>query len=393
MGLGTVTILFASHEWSSLKLASDGTIIGDEAALSRLASLAGLTVKWFAVAGAVVAIGLVPAGFLFFEPEAATHVSWQWPWILLCLATGLSLVAVPFRSLLEGCNQVASVYQFSTWERIAERLATWTAIVAGTGLWTAFAATITSNICHIGFFAFRYWKFFQTLLVRTPIGPRIRWKDEVFPFQWRIALSWMCFYFNSSFPTLVVFKYHGAVAAGQFGMTNMLVFVIALVSGSWITSRIPTFGLLVAAREYEKLDELFWRITRVVIGVSVLLAIGVIGVVYGLNALSSPLAQRLLTPIQTTILAAAMVILMPNTPIVAYLRAHKREPILGISVLHAMSTGLCSLVAAKYYSVTVVVFCFLANNCIAVPIAALIWYMCRKAWHSGIDRPSPTAKV
>ena len=49
LGYTTVIIHLASHEWSTLQFEADGTLSGDARALSRLVSLARMTLRWFGV--------------------------------------------------------------------------------------------------------------------------------------------------------------------------------------------------------------------------------------------------------------------------------------------------------------------------------------------------------
>ncbi len=45
----------------------------------------------------------------------------------------------------------------------------------------------------------------------------ISWRREVWPFQWKIAVSWLCDYFIFQLFTPVLFAFRGPVEAGQDG--------------------------------------------------------------------------------------------------------------------------------------------------------------------------------
>src|SRR5947209_4449274 len=49
MGLGEAIVQFSSHEWSGLRMLGGGQIIGEEASLSRLRSLAQIALRWYSV--------------------------------------------------------------------------------------------------------------------------------------------------------------------------------------------------------------------------------------------------------------------------------------------------------------------------------------------------------
>jgi O-antigen/teichoic acid export membrane protein len=206
--------------------------------------------------------------------------------------------------------------------------------------------------------------------------------------QWRIALSWISGYFVFSLFTPVLFKFHGPVIAGQMGMTWSLIGAIGAISTSWISPKVPRFGMLIAQREYKELDYLFWRVTKIVIGITILIAFIIWFLVYMLNAfdfhLAKRLAARLLPPLPTGLFLLAQVFLIVSLPFSSYLRAHKKEPLMFLSVLAGILTGLSTLILGKYYSATGMAIGYLSINMLLMPFVFLIWYRCRAEWHTPV---------
>jgi len=386
LGLGTVAVQFASHEWSKLNLDESGHIVGDGDALSRLISVARVITPWFFFGGILVAAGLGAAGYLFFSSSPAHDINWVSPWFLLCAVTGLTIWLVPIWSLLEGCNQVASLYSFRFFQGLLVSAAVWMAILGGAELWTASISGITTLFCSMFFLKRRYWIFLKTLLLSKPDGPWISWRADMFPMQWRIALTWMSSYLYFSLFTPVLFKYHGPVVAGQMGMTWAIVGLVGSISISWLSPRVPQFGMLIAQKRYGDLDQLFWGITRIVTSVTFLVAASIWGGVCLLNALDHPLAirfaSRLLPPIPTGFFLLGQLLMVVSAPFSIYLRAHKEEPVMVVSVTAAILIALATLILGKYYSATGVSVGYFLVHVIAVPFVFLIWSRCRAKWHS-----------
>ncbi|MFH1409717.1 MAG: hypothetical protein ABIH34_07435, partial [Nanoarchaeota archaeon] len=151
LGLGTVIVQFASHEWSKLNLDKSGHILGDRNSLSRLISLADFACKWYLVGGILAVIGLGIGGYIFFSTSPDSGIQWISPWFLLCFITGINICLVPVWSLLEGCNQVAQVYTFRFFQGLLISLSIWIAILVGADLWTASISGITAFLCSIFF--------------------------------------------------------------------------------------------------------------------------------------------------------------------------------------------------------------------------------------------------
>ena len=130
LGLSGVITTFASHEWVSLEISSEGRITGDPAALSRLASITRLGIAWFGFCAIALTIVLIIAGVYFFSSsQPAAQLNWRGPWVLLSILSGAHLAILPLWAIFLGCNQVAEInlYRFS--EGAVRSVTLWTAIL------------------------------------------------------------------------------------------------------------------------------------------------------------------------------------------------------------------------------------------------------------------------
>lgn len=387
LGLGTVIIQFASHEWSKLGLDAHGFIVGDENALSRLISLARSSIKWYLVASIVLILGLSIGGAIFFSTSHANalNIKWLFPWLALCLLTGIFIVGVPIWSLLEGCNQVSNVYKFRLWQGICGSLAVWASMLAGFNLWAPAVSSVAALVVSIVFLKREYWNFIKTLLFSLPQKGRIIWKKEMLPMQWRIAVSSASGYFVFSFFTPVLFRYHGPVLAGQFGMTWGLIGVIGSISSAMIAPKVPQFGILIAQRNYQALDNLFWKIVRISTLASISVGLMAWLLIYILKLLNFHLASRLLNPLSAGIFIVAQVMMTLSFPFSAYIRAHKEEPLMLLSVSLGVLVGLSTLFLGKKYADVGMGIGYLTINVLLVPIVFLIWKRYRDGHEQNAD--------
>ena len=389
LSFGTVIIQFASHEWSKLGLDGQGWIAGESEALSRLVSLGQLVFRWYLVAGGIVAVGLGLGGYIFFSQPAYLGINWAAPWFVLCILSGINFWLVPAWSLLQGCNQVARVYNFRMIQGILSSLSIWAAILLGAGLWTA-AITAAVGIAWSGvFLTWRYRHFFRPFFSHIT-GPRVSWSVEIWPMQWRIALSSLGGYFIAYFFTPVLFHYYGAVVAGQMGMTWTLVVSLAAISSLWAATQAPRFGMLIAKKKYADLDRLFFRVATVSIAVLFSGAIALWLLVYVLYALNHPLSARLLPPLPTGLFLLGQIAMHSTGPLAAYLRAHKREPFLGVSIASGVLIGLLTwLLGSRFAATGAAVAYMIVSAFVTLPYGIVVWCRCRAAWHSdAVEHPS-----
>ncbi len=386
LGLGTVISQFASHEWSKLELDESGHIVGDQDSLSRLISIATIASRWYLVAGILVAIGLGTGGFYFFSSGAEPGINWVLPWFSLCFMTGLTICLVPVWSLLEGCNQVAPLYTFRFFQGLLTSISIWIAILIGAELWTASVSAVAALLSSVYFLGRHYSNFLATLVASKRQGPQLTWRSDLLPMQWRIALSWISGYFIFSLFVPVLFKFHGAVVAGQMGMTWSVIAVVGAVSTSWLSPRAPQFGMLIAQRRFGELDKQLWKVTSIVVGVSAILALLIWGLVFTLNILDHPVARhfafRILPPLPTGLFLLGQFVYISVSPFSTYLRAHKKEPLMFFSVVYAAIVGSSTIVLGQSYSALGMALGYLISNTLLMPIVFWIWYRCRKEWHT-----------
>jgi len=382
LGIGFAVTQFASHEWANLRLGDNKRIEGDPNSLSRLISLAQIAIKWYSIAAAFVIVGLSIGGYVFFSQSPTQGVSWKLPWISLCVFTGINLFTIAIWSLLEGCNQVSNVYYYRFFQGLCSSLVAWSAILLGADLWTASIMSLVGLVYACLFLRRNYWDFFKSLLLVNLVGPRLSWHMDIFPFQWRIALSWISGYFSFSLFTPVLFHYHGPVIAGQMGMTWSLYGALASLGGAWVMPRVPQFGMLVAQKKYVEMDRLFWRLTIIVTSVTIFGAAIIWSFVFLLNSYDSTLARRLLPPLPTGLFLLASVIHAISLPVSTYLRAHKKEPLLFLSVLSGCLFGLSTWLLGKHYSALGMAVGYLTIYIFIFPAIFLLWNHCRNKWHS-----------
>jgi len=381
LGLSIVILQFAAHEWSSLSLDNDGNIIGDNVALSRLASLTRFVLKWYGIAAIFVLIGLGVGGYLFFSRSPDPSIDWEMPWFSLCFITSIAVLLLPITSILEGCNQVSNLYTYSFYQALFVKITLWLTILLHTNLWVLTFSNIASIICIITLILRKYKVFSKTLIFSFKVKEKLHWSNDIWPMQWKIGLSCLCGYFVHYFFIPILFKYHGAVVAGQMGMTWSVVGLIPSIPTAWIAPKIPQFGMLIARREYEELDRLFWRLMKITIVVSGFISFSGWLIVYILNVLQHPFAARLLPPLPMGIFAFAQIFQAISVPMAGYLRAHKQEPLLLISVLAAILITCSNVFLGRYFSAMGMAVGYMISLLIVIPLVAWQWYRLKGIWH------------
>lgn len=382
-GLGIVLSSYASHEWAHLNLDDEGHIRGNQGSLSRLIDLGVFAKKCYAKISAVSFLLLVFGGSLFFLMKSAHNIHlWLMPWSFLSLLTAITLYLVPFWSILEGCNQIENVYIFRLIQALVAGLVTWGAIYFGLGLWAMSLAGFTGILLIYALMQRRYKNFFSTIFYNEAFESKINWKYDILPMQWRIGVSWISGYLTFSLFVPVIFYFKGPVLAGQTGMTLAFVSAVTGVITGWISPKAPSFGILIAQSKFDELDRMFYRLSIRVVLIAISMAVIIwLGISY-INIFELPIAERLLPPLPSAFFLGGAVILCSGLPMSTYLRAHKKEPLLLVSILCGIFTSITVFISAKYYSIDIMAIMYFSSILIFTPFILLIWLRFRKQHHS-----------
>ena len=381
LSLSWVIMQFASHEWADLAIDEKGNLTGDSRALSRLRSLTESSFKWYLGASLVLLVGLLLAGSFFFLHSMRYGVHWAAPWVVLCFTASANISLYPVLSVLEGCGQISEIFFFLSIQAVLSTVTSWLIIIMGGGLWAIVGSNAVLFFWTVLYLFFRYYNFFRSLL-HAKLEATIDWWKEIWPMQWRVAVSGISSYFITSLFVPVMFHYRGAAAAGQMGMTWSMINALSVVASMWIVARTPQFGLLAAKKEYRQLDGLLFRSLAITVIATTGGAVLIFGFVSLLYAYHIFLAARILQPVPTLLFLAAAIVMQVSSAQSFYLRAHKQDPFAPLMVAAAALLTAASVFATKrwgdiglgsaYFGV-VALFIF--------PLGTVIWLRCRKYWH------------
>ena len=390
LGLGYVTLQCVSHECAELRWTDARTLSGDGRARARLSSLFRWACTWYCVAAALMTVIVIPVGRYFFLSTESTNgtVVWQVPWVLVCLMTGAALVLSPLMAFVEGGGRVAEGAGIRLAQAMSTSVTLWLGLALHLGLYAAPISAFAGLLVAVSWLMIRYRALFLDLLQRTSRRVAASWREEIWPFQWRIAVSTLSGYFIFYLFTPVLFAYQGSVEAGRMGMSLSVAGAASGVAIAWMNTKSPRFGVWVAQRQWQQLDAMFTR-TLVQSSAVALSSSGAAWVlVWVLNLASLPIATRILPPWPFGLLLLTGVVNNVVFCEALYLRAHKREPFLLLSLASGLLTGLSTWFFGRYFGATGMLLGYLSiSTVVGLGAGTLVFISKRRAWHHVIDAP------
>lgn len=348
LGMGQVVIQIVAHEAVHLQRGEDGRYTGEAEHLARLAMLQALLKRWYMPAGVLFAVAVSTAGFVFFPHGGLPLAHWALPWALLVLSSAVNLVLSWKLAMVEGFARIRDTAQLRLWQSIAGYLLMWLGLVAGCGLWVVAAVPSTAAVATLLWL--RIGQAATLLDIRSeqpPVRP-IRWAHDILPFQWRIGVSWIGGYFLLHLFTPLTFRQAGAAEAGRLGLAMTMFNAISIVGMSWVNAKAPNFSMLIARRESNALLQLFRGVALRSLAITTTLAAGVMAVAALAGAVGLPLMSRVAS---LPVLACLAWVTVVNCAIFAsagFMRAHREEPMLPVSIAGGTLTALAAWLGSAH---------------------------------------------
>ena len=398
LGLAGVILQFASHEKAKLTWNSQGALEGDAESKARLASLLRLALGYYGAVAALVALVVLPAGLWFFGVNGTgATVFWRLPWLWLVLVTAGALLISPLYALLEGCGLVAQIATLRLCQTVAGTLLLWIALTAQ---WKLLAVPVGATFA---LFAGALWlwrgkrRFLRDLLGARDENIRVDWRGEIWPLQWKIALSWMTGYFTSNLFNPILFAFHGAAAAGRMGMSLSLATALWAMAFAWVSTKTAPFGFLVVQKDYAALDRLFFSCLKRAVSLAAFGAFTILALLFFLRHNSHPwsvrISARLLDPFPFALLLGATIISVIIAAQGLYLRSHKEEPFLGISLLSGTLMAISAYIMGRWHGPTEMMMGYFLIHILILKLSTDIFMAKRRLWHFVPPGQSPMLRA
>lgn len=373
LGITFVVMQTAAHEGASL---SKEDFYTSNHKVQRLASLFNFALKWFTVTSLLFILFITCTAGFFFSGKAADSVNWKFPLFILTLAISISLFINGLYSFFEGCRFIYEVSVLKITQNLLFIVLFFLFLVNGAGLFAYGLSFITSiAITLIILTRLQLFKVIKNIFKHRMNEIRLNWMKDIFPLQWRFALSTISGFFIFQIMNLFTFKYQGAIISGKLGLTLSIVNGLTTVSMVWFGSRAPLLASMVANRRIENFQALFNKTLLSSILTHLLLAMFFFAFkFYFIDNLKLFFANKLLDNVTIAILILNTFINIIIFGIATYCRSNRQEPFLYSSLFGAFINASLSYFILKYFNVQVFCIAFLLTNLlIGIPWAIYLY--------------------
>ena len=332
--------------------------------------------KWFGIISVLLFFFLLFFGDFFFIDQNEL-VDWRTPWILTCLGASFFLFISPFLSIVSGLGSLEEVLKIRTISGLFRLITFWLGLLFGFKLYSLGISLIVEVLCLVYFYNRR---LYITIIPHLSFNDnkKFNYYKDIFPYQWKIAISWISGYFIFQLFTPLVFRYVGPEASGKMGMTLMFINAIGAFPILWINTKIPEYSRLYGESKILKLFNEFYSNLKSSI-VVILLLIFVFCSVYYIVSVSEFFINiidlnKYLLPLKP--ITFLLIALFFNHIISSYaivLRANMKEPYLYTSVLMGFLVLSSSLLTINDYGVNGICFAYLVSSLIVFVPSRIIY--------------------
>ena len=389
LGLTSIVTQFVAHESSGIVCLENGLYDGDAYHKSRLSSLLHFCVKWYAIFAVIMMIILTIVGIYFFKTyNDSENVNWYIPWVLLVIGTAVNFFTAPLSSFIEGLGKVKEIAQIRLVQQLFYPIIIWGGLILQARLFVLGLYSLSSAIIFIVVIRLTTsWKMLCNIWHES-LSDVIGYKEEIFPLQWRIAISWISGYFIFQLFSPVLFATEGAIVAGQMGMTMAALNSLNAMIQSWISTKIPVMSKYIALKEYFVLDTLFLKTMKqmLLIGTMILVFFVIIIFViqecdiyfFGINNIG----DRFLPMMPLCLMSWSIWTLVPINCWATYLRCHKREPLMWNSLVVGCLCCVSTLFFGTLYGLYGICISFALLRFISLIWIYVIYKKKKNEWHS-----------
>jgi len=389
LGLNGIITQYVAHEVSNLTWQNDNQLEGESKYMSRLSSLLHFSIRWYLSFAIILLFSLVIVGIFFFTRYDKTNgeVNWVGPWILLASGTSINLLIAPIMAFLEGLGKVKEIARIRLIQQVIGLAIIWAGLISGAKLFVPGIGSLLGVFVLVNLLLIGKYVIILNNIWRVPIVERVHYRNEILPYQWKIALSWISGYFIFQLFNPVLFAAEGAVVAGQMGMTLVALNGILSLSLAWITTKVPTFSGLIAQRKYLLLDNIFNTTLKksVLINFTALTLLGLLILLIrtlNIEVGGKPFGNRFLNYFPLLLMMITVFINQFVAAWATYLRCHKREPFLLNSIFGGVLCSLSTIFLGKYFGVNGVTSGYFIITVLMLPWAYYIFKTKKSEWHA-----------
>lgn len=351
----------------------------------RLFSLISAAQRFFWAAGLLFWCSANLLGWWTLKNKSTT-IDWGAPLLCLSVFAAGTVILSPKMAVIEGSGFRESVYRTRLLQMLSGAIVVWVSLLAGLKVWALVASAAVqmafvfylTRIVHRDLFQPNVDDRGAVVAQTAAMDVKWSWLTQVFPLQWRVALSSMIYHAATQFFTVIVFYFHNDQEAGRLGMTLAATGAIQNLALAWINTKFSLVSGLHGAGLREQAGTLWRRSAVISTGLLVFAMSAALLVVSLLPWAGRGWESRFIEPWQMAVLGLGC---LANHWVALqsfYVMSRQARPLLPAALCGFTTTGICVLLGGWYYSTSgIVVGYAAATTLVTLPLHSWAYWRYR----------------
>ena len=367
-GLSIALVHVSAIEFVRLKWDSAGLISGSKS--NKFQDFINASLVKYLKKGILYFAIIFPFGILYFnENESAKNYYWYLPWLLHATLSALSLICLPYLSIIEGSGNIREIYTVKTVQILVGSFLCCLLIYLNYPLFAPSMLSLSVVAITISWLIF-FRK--NNLPEKINLASNYTWQDDTKSFKNKVGITFLSSYLFVQIYTPILFYIEGPTAAGQFGLSLAIGNMIGLISSSWLITNIPSMTKFVAEGDDSQFRILFKKAfyqSSFFLMFSVIL----ISFMYYLF-IDQEIFNRILDFYNFIGILIFIIITHLINSVVIYIRCFKKEPLAIQHFICSILTLIIGTYSLLYYSVTGLIIGILVTQIfITAPVTIIGW--------------------
>lgn len=294
----------------------------------------------------VIVFPIIMIGGYCFLATKNNELDWQFAWIIYSLASAGTFVNSALLSFFEGCNSVGLIQGIRFRVGVFQTVTTFCSLWAGFNIYALGIALTVNVIIASGYIVYCFHSTIKQLWL-VSADCCYNWWPEFSALIWRYAISWTSGYFIFQIFTPIAFYFHGVEFSGKIGISIAMWTAGFSIANTWMIAIMPRLNMLVSEKKWQALDELFNKNLRRTVMTIILGGISYFCLYFTLHDKVN-FFNRVLPPLAMFMLYVSWIIQSWVNSVAYYLRAHKREPLMRISVISGIWVAVTTYLCARF---------------------------------------------
>lgn len=380
LGFSNIILQFSAHEFAFLTITEDDEINGDPIHIDKAASLLNFVLKWVITICTFVFPIILCVGYFFLNRDNVLTQYW-FPWTIFIIGSLINFITNAIYSFFEGFNKIAAIQNIRFVLSITNTIVVLILLLFKCNIYALAVGSILSAGVSVFFLVKKFLKLLRQLFSKR--NNLYNWNKEILPLFFKYALSFSSGYFIFQIYTPLMHYFHGPENSGRVGITMSLVTAIFSMSNVWMYTVIPQMNITIAKGDWNILDNLFKKRFCLSIASYLIIIIGVCLFLYvfGNYWLVQKIISRFLPLESVLMLVACYFMQLCINSWALYLRGHKEEPYVVLSIVSAVWILITTYLLGRFVNSKLFFSGFFSSYFWNLPLSYIVFAKCKRKWH------------